>query len=142
MDNHRDLAGQLEAALNARSSATFGRPRWDLAQVYCETCHPNWDGEGAAPVSRQCYNKASAFLASLPAGVPDPDIAADPDGEVSFTWSRGPLQIFSVSVAPTGRLSYAGLYGGNSAHGTEYLVGDALPAVVPKNLARLFSAGA
>lgn len=98
----------------------------------------NWDYYGAAPVNPLSYFYARRFLESLPPRLIQPDVGVDPDGEISFEWSLGPRQIFSISVSPNGDLSYAGLFGRNTVHGTESFNID-LPKVIIDNLQRLYS---
>jgi hypothetical protein len=98
---------------------------------------PDWDGYGAAPVTPQARAAAEEFLGALPTTWPPPEMAADPDGEISFEWARDPHWVFSVSVSPEGRLSYAGLFGVNRVHGAESFVGQ-LPQAIVDNLVRFF----
>ena len=71
-----------------------------------------------------------AFLETLPTTTPVPDVVPEPDGEIAFEWDYGPWRILSVSVGPTGLLSYAALYGRTSkAHGTEKFI-DRLPGAI------------
>jgi hypothetical protein len=135
----RSIGRSLEAARDARGSVSFGRRAWDLDAAYSEASRRDWDGYGAEPISPGTYARAIEFLRSLPLTVDNPDIAADPDGEVSFTWTRGPRALFSASIGADGRLSYAGLYGESAIHGTEWFIG-ALPSILHASLARLFSA--
>src|SRR4051812_42803783 len=84
------LREALSAYSDAAPAASLNEPLWTLARVKQEASEPDWDGYGAAPVSDQTYERARVFLACLPVNVPTPDIAADPDGEISFEWSRSP----------------------------------------------------
>ena len=62
------------------------------------------------------------FAKLLPRSLPAPEIAADPDGEVSFDWLGPAGKMFSVSVSRAGRIAYAGRFGSTSKiHGTEQL---------------------
>ncbi len=108
-----------------------------LEGAYAEASTDNWDGYGARAVTYGVKLRAEEFLDALPAGVPRPVIAADPDGEVAFEWYVAPRQVFSVSVGDGYGVAYAGLFGVNKTHGTEYFM-DELPAEVMKNLRRLY----
>ena len=88
-------------------------------------------------MSRPSFERAKAFLEALPVTWPSPEISADPDGEITFEWSRGPHMVFAVSIGSGNLVSYAGLFGQNKTSGMETLV-DQLPKVVSHNLARLF----
>lgn len=109
-----------------------------LRETYEEAADNNWDGYGAMAVSPLVYYRAQRFLQILPPGFPVPEVGVDPDGEISLEWYRGPRKVFSVSLAGNGRLSYAGIFGLRSTHGTDFL-GDELPDAVVANLTRLFS---
>src|SRR5262249_34822470 len=84
-------------------------------------------GEGAdstenAAVSHETAWKAVAFAKLLPRGLPIPEIAPDPDGEITFDWIGRSGKMFSVSIGSDGRISYAGRFGDKSkTHGTEQL---------------------
>ena len=113
------------------------RRRWALQEVWSASSVPDWDGYGAAPVTPKARAAAEAFLGALPTTWPSPEIAADPDGEISFEWARDPHWVFTVSVSPERRLSYAGLFGVNRVHGAESFVGQ-LPQPIVDNLVRFF----
>jgi hypothetical protein len=50
---------------------------------------PNWDGYGAARVSRETIERAFLFLqAVMPATAPAPDIGPTKDGYLAFEWHR------------------------------------------------------
>ena len=66
---------------------------------------------GAAPVDADTKRMAIKLATLLPASTPIPEIAFDPDGEISFDWLGPDNKIFSVSVDRSGRLAYAGRYG-------------------------------
>lgn len=119
-------------------SVIFGQRYWALAEAYQDALANNWDGYGALAAGIGAYESASLFLDLLPSSAPDPEIAIDPDGDVSFDWHYGPRANFSVSVNATGQLSYAGLYGWNSNYGTDS-ISDGLPRAILDNLRRLFS---
>jgi hypothetical protein len=75
-----------------------------------------------APVTDQTAWKAVAFARLLPRGLPIPEVAPDPDGEIAFDWIGRSGKMFSVSISPDGRISYAGRFGDKSkTHGTEQL---------------------
>ena len=110
----------------------------ELSEVVEEASSPDWDGYGANPVDLLTTLSAVQFLRLLPRELPAPDVAAEPDGEVSFEWYRGPRKRFSISVGSCNQITYAGLFGGNEAHGTEYFL-DELPETILGHLCRLFS---
>jgi hypothetical protein len=91
-----------------------------LKEIWEETREENWDGYGASPVSVLAFLNARAFLSNLPTTVPIPEITVEPDGEIAFEWYLQPRWVFSVSVGSNNELTYAGLFGRNKIHGTEY----------------------
>lgn len=114
------------------------RREWALDDVWRDSRVPNWDGYGAAPVTFPVLATATTFLAALPETWPSPEIAADPDGEISFEWARDSHWLFAVTVSGDRRLSYAGMFGLNRVHGAENFDGR-LPRAIVVNLVRFFS---
>jgi hypothetical protein len=109
-----------------------------LKAASAEAATDNWDGYDGRPVTYGVKLRAEAFLNALPADVPLPTIiAVDPDGEIAFEWYRGPRQVVSVSVGDRYAVAYAGLFGTNTSHGTEYFM-DEFPAAVMDILRRLY----
>ena len=110
----------------------------ELADAAHEAASPNWDGYGARKIDPLAYREAERFLGTLPTMTPVPDVSVDPDGEVSISWNLDPDWVFSVSIGPTGRLSYAGLFGTSKAYGTEWFTND-IPEAVLDGITRLFA---
>jgi len=106
-----------------------------LREAATEAGSPNWDGYGAQPVQAQAIVNATRFLRSLPSTVPNPDVAVDPDGEVSFEWSSGPARAFSVSVGNGDIVTFAGINGRKKIHGTDLLI-DEPPSTLLQHLGR------
>jgi hypothetical protein len=121
-------------------SVAIGEPRRmiqeALTAAYAAAQSDDWDNAGSRRVEPSTYRYAEHFLSLLPSGVSFPEITVDTDGEIFFEWARGPRQVFSVSVGRDGTLTYAGLFGHNKIHGTEYLR-EALPSVISDCLERL-----
>src|SRR5229473_1789658 len=53
-----------------------------LREISQRCQQPNWDGEGAEPISTETYDVARRLLESLPCGNPLPSITAEPDGQL------------------------------------------------------------
>lgn len=125
-----------------RKGETLGR-QIDMLQVLdglfeeCSTL--GWDGYDAQPLSREAYLEAKKLIMSLPivSFIPMPEIVPEPSGEIAFEWSKGKRRTFIASVGDSDEIVYAGLFGLNKTHGTEYF-GDSLPAVITENLRRLY----
>ena len=109
--------------------------RQSLAKATEECSTDNWDSYGAKAIDQNSYASARYFSCLLPTNIPVPKIYVDPDGEVTFEWYAGPRQVFSVSMGSNNELIYAGLFGANKTHGTEYL-DDELPGTILDNIRR------
>jgi len=133
----RALRRALRPTSGTSRSAVPFRRRLDLGQAIEDASAPNWDGYGASPVDEGALFAARAFLEALPSSWPDPDISVDPDGEIAFEWSRGPLRVFAVSVGTAGIASYAGLFGDSRTHGRETRP-ERILSVVASSLARIY----
>jgi len=68
------------------------------------------DGPDAYSVDYATICLAVDALAALPSDLPTPEIAVDPDGEISFDWIMSGGRNFSLSLRGDGRLSYAGSF--------------------------------
>jgi hypothetical protein len=103
-----------------------------------ECSEDNWDGYGAKSFDIVSFCVAANFLLLLPSNFQKPEINVDPDGEVALEWFNGANKVFSVSFSNNGNLSYAGLFGINKAHGTEYFENE-IPETILENINRVFS---
>lgn len=110
-----------------------------LGDVAWECRLPNWDGFGAAAVSRETLERAHRFLDSLPPGFSPTSVGAEPDGHVTLEWHRSARRTFSVSVTADGELHYAGLFGPNRSYGSERFI-DAVPEIILTMIRRVLAA--
>jgi hypothetical protein len=110
-----------------------------LDSIVEECSDRGWDGYDALPLSREAYIEAKKLIMSLPviSFIPMPEIVPEPSGEIAFEWSKGKRRTFIASVCGNNEIVYAGLFGLNKTHGTEYF-GDSLPSVLIENLRRLY----
>ena len=111
-----------------------------LDKVFEECSSQNWNGEDAPAISQDAYIEALRFIKNLPTYVdfPLPEIVPDNDGEISFEWYKDTRDVFVVSISGKNRIAYAGIFGTNDIHGTEFW-GESIPPIVLTNLQRLFS---
>src|SRR5260370_27476050 len=58
--------------------------RNQLIDAWQETAQMGWDGYDAEPVHATAVTNACAFIDAFPSNVPLPEVAVDPDGEISF----------------------------------------------------------
>jgi len=131
------ICDHLKEALSLRRVAESASV--ELEEVASEAASPNWDGYGAQAVDPRTVQEAKRLLDALPTTTPVPEVSADPDGEVAISWNLDSSWVFSVSVGPSGRLSYAGLFGTSKAYGTEWFL-DEIPEAILDNISRLFKA--
>jgi hypothetical protein len=109
----------------------------EINEVFEECSVDNWDGYDAKAIDYDSYIEAIRFARSLPTTIPLPEIAVDPDGEVSFEWYQGPRRVFIMSIGSRNEIIYAGLFGFNKVNGTECFY-DEIPKTILDNLDRLF----
>src|SRR5919108_1230469 len=96
----------------------------NLEDTFLDCFRADWDGYDANAVGPKTYHNARRFLEALTGAWPPPSVAADPDGEISLEWYRGPRMRFSVSIGPDATVSYAGMFGTSTAHGTETFIDE------------------
>jgi len=102
-----------------RSQALFGDKAVAISQLWAlanECNEAGWDGESAAAIDRQAVFNALAFIRALPAHVPLPEFAPEPDGAISLDWIKSRTHLFSLSVGASDRLAYAWLDGTDKGH--------------------------
>lgn len=102
-----------------RSQSLFGKKALALSslmELANECADDDWDGYGSAAIDPLSVWNAEDFIRALPDNLPMPEVSAEPDGSVSFDWTRSRNQIFSVSVGTSNRLAYAWLDGTERGH--------------------------
>ncbi len=110
-----------------------------LDDVFIECSKEGWDGYDAQPITETAYIEAKRFIESMPliSFLPSPEIIPEPNGEIGLEWSKGKRQIFIASLRGENEIVYAGLFGTNKTHGTEYFW-DTVPSTIIENLKRLY----
>jgi len=117
----------VEAVIDIDCDMPLG---FDLAALVIECSEPDWDGAGANALDVSAVLNAQNFIRALPADIPMPDLAPDPDGSISLDWIQSQHRLFSVSVGPGARIAYAWLDGGERGHAVAPFDGDTIPARV------------
>lgn len=75
----------------------------------------------------QVFLLAQRFLLALPAHLPQPELALDVDGEISFDWQGAGSRVLTATLREDGRLSYAARISSfDKEHGTKRF-SDATP---------------
>jgi len=91
-------------------------------------------------VSTAAVQRALRLIQSLPNGVPIPDVAVDPDGEIALDWMPSRTRMFSISVGDSDRLAYAWIDGSDRARGV-FRFTSAIPQPLLLQLAELTTGG-
>lgn len=83
-------------------------------------------------------SKAWRFLQALPPSIPEPEVSADPDGDIALDWIKSRDRMFSVSIRANGDIHFAGVFGRAKVHGADTF-DDEVPAVVLQAIDRVFA---
>ncbi len=79
-----------------------------LEEALMEADTDGWKGENSVAVPLPVAYHSLRFLRLLPDDIPNPDIVAEPNGEIEFDWYKNSDRLFSLSVNGNGRINYAG----------------------------------
>lgn len=111
-----------------------------LDEVFMDCSTEGWDGYDASRITEASYIEAMQFIENLPltSSFPMPEIIPEPSGEIALEWSKGSQKIFVASFSGNNEIIYAGLFGANKTHGTEYF-GESPPALIIENIMRIYS---
>lgn len=121
-----------------RESVSLGRPETlnSLLDIYSRCSEEGWDGYGASAIHENTFKEALKLIELLPSSLPMPEITPEPGGEIGLEWRKRKRQIFVASVNGKNLITYAGIFGINKTHGTEYF-GESIPHVIIENIRRL-----
>jgi len=108
-----------------RTLEVFGQtPYWKffkklLSGLLGEYSAPNWDGEGAKPVSHSEIINCVIFLETKIKGrLPVPtDFQVDPDSWISLEWYNDQSNLLEISFGPADKAMYSALIGGTGHYG-------------------------
>lgn len=134
-DVRRSAYAIVESA--ERSFAQFGPKNGVISAIHSvasECAADGWDGEDGAGIAPIVVSQAIAFVRSLPAGGPLPEVASEPDGSISFDWIASRTRVVSVSVGTTNRLAFAWIDGTDRGHGVARFDGDSIPARILESI--------
>lgn len=110
-----------------------------LAEAAAEASVEDWDGYGGLPVLDGAIEAAAAFIRALPSSMIQPDVAVDPDGQVSLEWFGAKDRIFSISFGDRGRVAYAGIDGSDRWRGAEQFDGLSIPPFLQMGIRRVIA---
>jgi hypothetical protein len=137
-DAYSDAAQQVDRIIG-EVLRHYAEPRMEtlaseIEQIMAETAQGA--GKDFARVDFETASAALQFAYSLPWSLPTPEVAPDPDGDISFDWLGPSGKMFSVSVNKAGRVAYAGRFGDRSKiHGIEQL-STTCPQEIIRGIAR------
>lgn len=113
-----------------RSYALFGGKAGAISELQAlanECAEAGWDGEAAAGIDSLAVSTAQDFVRALPAGLPLPEFAPEPDGSVSLDWTVSRHRRFTLSIGSSLRLAYAWLDGADRGHAVASFDGSSVP---------------
>jgi hypothetical protein len=137
-DAYSDAAQRVDRIIE-QGLRHYAEPRmeilvFEIQEIMAETAREA--GVGVVPVDRFGAFAALSFAYSLPRSLPNPEVAADPDGDITFDWLGSSGKMFSVSVSRTGRIAYAGRFGDKSKiHGIDQ-ISASCPQEIIRGIAR------
>lgn len=99
----------------------------ELLDLADECDEKDWDSYGALPLDELAIDNAIAFIHTLPPEISMPELAPDPDGEVSLDWIASKTSLFSVSCGSSHRLAYSWLDGTDRGHAVAAFDGREIP---------------
>jgi hypothetical protein len=91
-----------------------------VINAYQYSVSEDWGVDGNNPVVAETLYNARSLIPLLPLKFPLPEVDPDPDGQISFTWFVSPRRTLAVSIAPDGRISFAGIIGMSQISGSTY----------------------
>lgn len=126
IDQQSDQVGQ-----HFNQTAVFNKlpAHEEMLQIWQECNAPDWDGNGALPIQAETLLYTYLFIESLPIGCELPSVGVEPDGELTLEWYRHSKWLLSVSVSPTGVLTYVALLGSSNSRGSTHFI-NTIPAIL------------
>ncbi len=70
----------------------------------------NWDREDALPILPENVEIAQSVVDLFPSSDFLPEVSATPHGEIDFDWIISKNIMLTLSVCPTGRIAYSGIF--------------------------------
>ena len=122
VENLLSLAESSQALFGAKARAIS-----TLNELVKQCSKDNCDGDGAVAIDYFAQLTAKDLIRSLPNDIAMPEFAPEPDGAVSLDWIVSRYRMFSVSVGPSDRLSFAWLDGTDRGHGVAHFDGATVP---------------
>lgn len=127
---------QSEALFGIRNAAVS-----QLIELFENCREADWDGAGADPLNGEALYRAIQFVRLLPANLPMPEFAPEPDGSVSLDWMHSKRRRLSVSIGRSDRLAYAWLDGTRKGHAVERFDAQTIPVRILEEILRIMNYG-
>jgi len=123
----------------AGAESLHGQVVREFEDLFLDCREANWDGYDAEPVSNEAFVRADNFLRECLKSFPPPSPSVIPSGSLTFEWVVSHNRRFMVSVGKGDKISYAGLSGSDTLHGTAVFISK-LPSEVNGYLRNLYFA--
>jgi hypothetical protein len=111
----------------------------DFSELLASHCKEDWDGYGGLPANPLAVEAAADFIRALPQDMMQPEVAVDPDGQISLEWFGAKDRIFSISFSDRGRVAYAGIDGTDRWRGAEMFDGNTIHPFLLMGIQRVIS---
>jgi hypothetical protein len=124
------------------SLALFGEKNAAISELIALVIESHDDaGEDMDPISPRAAGIAVDFIRTLPEDIPLPELAWEPDGELSLDWIPARHCTFTLSIGATPRLPYAWIDGSDKGHGVAVFDGDSIPGSILDGIRRIVRRG-
>lgn len=131
-----------ETVEHLRETRTLGAAADIVDQIYdvaSDCLEAGWDGYDSLPVNHASIVMTKSFVEHFPvtSGIPLPEIVPESNGNLALEWYIDKNHVFIARIKESGEIVYAGLFGANKTHGTEYF-NESIPSSIINNLLRLY----
>ena len=105
-----------------------------LAELLSEASVDNWAGIGSKKADSHAAEMSAILISLLPAQVSIPEPSVSPNGEIVLDWTKGPQQMFSISLKGDDKIAFASFRRGTRFFGSVEFYADALPHELTREL--------
>jgi hypothetical protein len=95
-EKHLSVEGEIKRGASSTVRETQSRLLRDIWNIPVGTA--NWDDEGAEPITPETSAAAIQLVCALPEGLPPPEVAGEPTGEISFEWYKDSRHVAVVTI--------------------------------------------
>lgn len=120
------------------SFALFGRKSAAISQIWALVNESREEEvDETDRISDGTAQLAADFVRALPAAVPLPEFAWEPDGSISLDWIQNRHRLLSLSIGEGQRLPYAWLDGTEQGHAVAFFDRGTIPARILEAIKRI-----